>query len=90
MSAPTWLLRALAAAGVPPVPAGATSSGTICIMENSDVPPVSPRSSLNDDYDSESYEERAAIMEFEAGLARPEAERLARAMVGTGTRKRVH
>lgn len=45
------------------------------------VPPVPPKKHMNE-IDREAFEERAAIMEFDGGLSRAEAERLAAASLG--------
>lgn len=43
--------------------------------------PVTPLNDYDDEYWQEMYEERAAIMEYDGGLARDEAERLAKQLV---------
>ena len=45
------------------------------------VPPVPPKKHMNE-IDREAFEERAAIMEFDGGLSRSEAERLAAESLG--------
>ncbi len=53
------------------------------------VPPVPPTKHMNE-IDREAFEERAAIMEFDGGLSRAEAERLAAASLcreGRGAKK---
>lgn len=45
------------------------------------VPPVPPKKHMNE-IDREAFEERAAIMEFDGGLSRAEAERLAAESLG--------
>ena len=42
--------------------------------------PVAPAPPLSVEFDQDAFEERAAILEFEAGFSRDEAERRARAM----------
>ncbi len=43
--------------------------------------PVTPHNDYDDEYWQEMYEERAAIMEYDGGLLRDEAERLAKQQV---------
>ena len=43
--------------------------------------PVTPHNNYDDEYWQEMYEERAAIMEYDGGLSRDEAERLAKQLV---------
>lgn len=43
--------------------------------------PVTPHNDYDDEYWQEMYEERAAIMEYDGGLPRDEAERLAKELV---------
>lgn len=43
--------------------------------------PVTPSNDYDDEYWQEMYEERAAIMEFDGGLSRDEAEQLAKRLV---------
>jgi hypothetical protein len=43
--------------------------------------PVTPLNDYDDEYWQEMYEERAAIMEYDGGLPRDEAERLAKQLV---------
>ena len=43
--------------------------------------PVTPHNDYDDEYWQEMYEERAAIMEYDGGLSRDEAERLAKQLV---------
>lgn len=77
---------------VPPVPPAQTGGGTASIApkpaENRHslvavppVPPVPPENSVSVQELQAEYEERAAIMEFDGGLSRAEAERLAWAEV---------
>src|SRR4051794_35811503 len=81
-------------AGVPPVPpthfAGGTAAASIEITQYQyvalSVPPVPPVPPPNNDAGDEYYwrdefEERAAILEYDAGYTRAEAEMLARAFV---------
>lgn len=48
------------------------------------VPPVPPKNHMNE-IDREAFEERAAIMEFDGGLSRAEAERLAAESLGASS-----
>jgi hypothetical protein len=78
-------------AGVPPVPPahfrGGTETASIEIKQSQylalSVPPVPPPNdhSGDEDYWRDEFEERAAILEFDAGYTRAEAETLARAFV---------
>lgn len=45
------------------------------------VTPVTPHNDYDDEYWREMFEERAAIMEYDGGLLRDEAERLAKQLV---------
>lgn len=45
------------------------------------VPPIPPKKHINE-IDREAFEEQAAIMEFDGGLSRAEAERLAAELLG--------
>jgi hypothetical protein len=76
---------------VPPVPPGAKRGGTPEHRQKPEefcgfqapvppVPPVPPENDadLHEAVLRDAYEERAAILEFDAGLSRPEAERRAR------------
>lgn len=49
------------------------------------VPSVLTQDATDDDDDHESFEERAAIMEFDGGMTRADAEAAARALLGTTT-----
>jgi hypothetical protein len=77
---------------VPPVPPVQTGGGTASIAPKPaeirhslaavpPVPPVPPENSVSVQELRVEYEERAAIMEFDGGLSRAEAERLAWAEV---------
>lgn len=91
MSAPPWLIRALTAAGVPLVPPGSGTAGTPNAPKNGHVPPVPPVPPSLSESDMERYEERAAILEFEADMTRENAERHAWALMATRPRlRRVH
>lgn len=93
MSVPTWLLEALAAAGVPLVPACSTARGTDDPSRIRHVPgvPAEPPSNLEITADlQEAIEERAAILEFDGGLSRSDADQRARAMVVSSRRRTLH
>ncbi len=55
--------------------------GKPCIHALSPMSPMSPQKHMNK-IDREAFEERAAIMEFDGGLSRAEAERLAAESLG--------
>src|SRR5262249_15824405 len=89
-------------AGVPPVPLanfrGGTADSSTTTAHSQvveprlpPIPPVPPRNNNAGGGDCwrDQFEERAAILEYDAGYARAEAERLARAFVKEEARARV-
>ena len=54
------------------------------------VPDLEGQDESGGDFDNESFEERAAIMEFDGGMTRLEAEAAARILIGNARRKHAH
>ena len=54
------------------------------------VPGLEGQGESGGDFDHEDFEERAAIMEFDGGMTRSEAEAAARILIGNARRKHAH
>ena len=54
------------------------------------VPGLEGQGESGGDFDHEDFEERAAIMEFDGGMTRSEAEAAARTLIGNARRKHAH
>lgn len=54
------------------------------------VPGLEGQDENDGDFDHEAFEERAAIMEFDGGMTRVEAEAAARILIGNARRKHAH
>ena len=54
------------------------------------VPDLEGQDESGGDFDNEAFEERAAIMEFDGGMTRVEAEAAARILIGNARRKHAH
>lgn len=54
------------------------------------VPDLEGQGESGGDFDHEAFEERAAIMEFDGGMTRVEAEAAARILIGNARRKHAH
>jgi hypothetical protein len=64
-----------------PCDPGKTKQSQGNIAAGTPATPVTPPNDYDDEYWQEMYEERAAIMEFDSGLPRDEAEQLAKQLV---------
>ena len=98
LTPPTCIVSAAAAGGLcspvsPPCPQHTEG----CNPNEINASPVSPlvpdlegQDESGGDFDNEAFEERAAIMEFDGGMTRAEAEAAARILIGNARKKHAH
>ena len=98
LTLPTDLAVAAATGGFcPPVSPPCPRHSECCNLNEINVSPLSPlvpglegQGESGGDFDHEDFEERAAIMEFDGGMTRSEAEAAARTLIGNARRKHAH
>ena len=98
LTVPTDIAVAAAVGGLcPPVSPACPQYIEGCNPNEINAAPVSPlvpglegQGKSGGDFDNEAFEERAAIMEFDGGMTRVEAEAAARILIGNARRKHAH
>ena len=98
LTLPTDIAVAAAVGGLcPPVSPPCPRHSECCNLNEINVSPLSPlvpglegQGESAGDFNHEDFEERAAIMEFDGGMTRVEAEAAARILIGNARRKHAH